>query len=119
MNRMRYSWPPLILRAALVAVIPMVVGGISTAFAQMAQYSTPRQETVPSPQSQPVPTETLRPEVTVHVLAAQELMGTQKFAEALAKLREAEGVADRTAFENFVLDQMRGLVAARRPRPGR
>ena len=33
---------------------------MSVAFAQLAQYSTPRQESIPSPQAQPVPTETLR-----------------------------------------------------------
>ena len=113
MNRLRHSSRPLLARAVIIAVIAMVGGGISVAFAQLAQYSTPKQDSIPAPQSQPAQTETVRPEIALAVMAAQELMSAQKFPEALAKVREADRVADQTAFEKFVLDQVRGLAAAR------
>ena len=113
MNRNRHSSRQLLARAVLIAVISMVGGNISIAFAQMAQYSTPQQQSIPTPQSQPAQTETVRPEIALVVMGAQELMSTQKFQEALAKVREGDRVADRTGFEDFVLDQIRGLAAAR------
>ncbi len=56
--------------------------------------------------------DTLRPAIATPALAAQQLLAAGQFREALAKVAEAEAVADRTPFENFVLDQLRGGAAA-------
>lgn len=55
--------------------------------------------------------DTVRPEVGNPLTAAQELMKAKKFKDAIAKIREADAVADKTPFEDFMVEQMR-LVAA-------
>ena len=57
------------------------------------------------------PADTLRPEVGRPLQAAQELIRTQRFRDALAKVREAEQVTGRTAYESSVVERMR-LAAA-------
>jgi hypothetical protein len=54
----------------------------------------------------------LRPEVGKPMLAAQELVKAQKYKEALARVREAEAIPGRTAYENFVIERMRAAAAA-------
>jgi len=56
--------------------------------------------------------DTLRPEVATPARAAIDALKAGRFDEALAKVREAESVANRTPYENFVLDQVRGGAAA-------
>ena len=56
--------------------------------------------------------DTLRPEVAKPAQAGLDLLKAGKFAEALAKVTEAEAVPNRTPYENFVLDQIRGSAAA-------
>lgn len=56
--------------------------------------------------------DTLRPEVGKPLQAAQELMKAGKYREALGKVREADTVPDRTPYEKFILDRMRGSAAA-------
>lgn len=56
--------------------------------------------------------EALRPEVGKPLQAAQELMKAQKYKEALAKIREADAVSGKTAYENYILDRMRGSAAS-------
>lgn len=56
--------------------------------------------------------DTVREEVGKPLQAAQDLMKQKKFAEALAKIREAEAVPNRTAYENYIIDRMRGSAAA-------
>ncbi|MFZ5539335.1 MAG: tetratricopeptide repeat protein [Pseudomonadota bacterium] len=85
-----------ILTAAVAAAFGLqtdVAGGLSwaTAFAQ---------------------TEQVRAEIGKPLQAARDLIKAQKFKEALAKLREAEAVPNRTAYENFVLEQMRASAAS-------
>ena len=55
--------------------------------------------------------DTLRPEVGTPMLAAQELLKGHKYKEALAKVREAENVGNRTPYENFIIDRMRASAA--------
>jgi len=95
MNRHRQSWRSVLLGVALAVVVP-AIGGVSVAFAQSE---------APKPN-------TIRPEIAAPVKAAEELMAAKKFPEALAKLREADGVADRTAWENYVIERLRGIAAA-------
>jgi len=95
MNRHRQSWRGVLFGAALMVLVP-AIGGVSVA---LAQSEAPKPNTI-------------RPEIAAPVKAAEELMAAKKFPEALAKLREADGVADRTPYENYVIDRTRGIAAA-------
>lgn len=55
--------------------------------------------------------ETLRAEVSKPLQTAQELIKAKKYKEALAKIQEADAVPNKTAYESFILDRMRGAVA--------
>jgi hypothetical protein len=61
--------------------------------------------------------EPLRPEVGRPLQAASELIKQRKFKEALAKLHEVDAVPNRSAYENFLLEQMRGSAAAQADQP--
>lgn len=56
--------------------------------------------------------DTLRPEIQKPLLAAQELIKTQKYEEALSKLKEAEAIPEPNDFESFLLAQLRGVAAS-------
>ncbi len=55
--------------------------------------------------------DTVRPEVGKPLTEAQDLMKAKKFKEAVAKIREADNVADKTPFEDFMVEQMRLFAA--------
>ena len=55
--------------------------------------------------------EQVRAEVGKPLQAARDLIKGQKFKEALTKLKEVEAVPNRTAYENFLLEQMRASAA--------
>jgi len=55
--------------------------------------------------------ETIRPEIGKPLRAAQDLMKAGRFKEALAKVKEADAVANHTRYEDFILDRMRGSAA--------
>jgi hypothetical protein len=55
--------------------------------------------------------EQVRAEVGRPLQAARDLIKQQKYREALAKLKEVEAVPNRTASENFLLEQMRASAA--------
>ncbi len=55
--------------------------------------------------------ETVRAEVGKPLQAARDLIKQNKHKEALARLRDVEAVANRTAYENFLLEQMRASAA--------
>jgi len=71
---------------------------------------TSAEETPPAPST--AAKETVREEVGKPLQAAQDLMKQKKYAEALAKIREAEAVPNRTSYENYIIDRMRGSAAA-------
>jgi tetratricopeptide (TPR) repeat protein len=56
--------------------------------------------------------ETVRQEVGTPLQAAQALMREKKYREALAKIREAENAKDKTPYEIYIIDRMRGVAAA-------
>jgi len=62
-------------------------------------------------QAQDAKDSSLRTEVAKPLQAAQELIKAGKAADALAKVREAEAVANRTAFEVFTIERMKGSAA--------
>jgi hypothetical protein len=55
----------------------------------------------------------LRPEVGKPLQQASELIKAGKGKEALAKVREADGVAGKTAAEQLMIDRMKGSAAQR------
>jgi len=77
------------LRAAAAAVFLALAG---TAFVASAQ--------------------TVRPEVGNPLKAAQGLTKSGKHREALAEIAKADAVGNKTAYENLLINQMRGSVAA-------
>jgi len=56
--------------------------------------------------------EAIRPEVGKPLAAARDLFKQGKYKEALAKVREAEAVPNRTPAENQLIEQMRAAAAA-------
>jgi hypothetical protein len=55
----------------------------------------------------------IRPDVAKPLQAASELLKAGKAKEALAKAREADAVAGKTASEQLVIDRMKGAAAQR------
>ena len=55
--------------------------------------------------------DTVRPEVGNPLKAAQALVKSGKGREALAKVSEADAVANKTPYESFLIQQMRGSAA--------
>ncbi|SFI38179.1 hypothetical protein SAMN04515618_12055 [Collimonas sp. OK307] len=60
-----------------------------------------------------VKAETVRPEVGIPLQAAQTLIKEEKYKEALTKIAETNAVANKTAYEIYSIDRMRGATAAR------
>lgn len=89
MSQFRLAHLGLILAAFGFNMAPPVVGIVSSAYAA----------------------DTLRPEVGKPLQAASELMKQRKAKEALAKVREADAVGGKTAFETFTVDRMRASIA--------
>jgi TolA-binding protein len=56
--------------------------------------------------------DTLRPEIGKPLEQAEELMKGQKYKEALTKVNEAEAVSNKTPYESFIVERMRGAAAA-------
>jgi len=54
----------------------------------------------------------LRPEVGKPLQAAQEMLKAGRYKDALAKVREAEAVGNRSTYETYILDRMRASAAA-------
>lgn len=82
------------LRAVLVA-LPLALGAAAA----------PADEAAP-------PKDTVRQEVGVPLQAAINFIKERKFPEALAKIKDAEAVPNRTPFENFKIEQIRASIAA-------
>src|SRR2546428_14099142 len=62
--------------------------------------------------------QTVRPEIGKPIQAAIELIKSKKGKEALAKVREAQAVGDRTPYENYLVDRVLGQAAASAGGPG-
>src|SRR3989475_3453352 len=56
--------------------------------------------------------QTVRPEIGKPIQAAIELLKSKKGKEALAKVREAQAVGDRTPYENYLIERVLGQSAA-------
>jgi len=55
--------------------------------------------------------EALRPEVGKPLQAAQDLLKSKKYQEALAKVREADQASNKTPNESYTIERMRAAVA--------
>ena len=55
--------------------------------------------------------EALRPEVGKPLQAAQDLLKSKKYQEALAKVREADAASNKTPNESYTIERMRAAVA--------
>jgi hypothetical protein len=55
--------------------------------------------------------EKLRPEVGKPLQKAQDLLKQHKLPEATAQLHEADAAKNKTAYESFVIEEMRGSIA--------
>src|SRR6266478_4467090 len=60
---------------------------------------------------------TVRPEIGKPIQAAIELLKSKKGKEALAKVREAQAVGDRTPYENYLVERVLGQAAATAAEP--
>ena len=89
----KHFYPALIWALLSFSATFLIPGGTSIAFAQGRG-------------------ETLRPEVGKPLQAAESLMKAKKYQEAAAKVREAENVGGKTAYESSVIERMRGSIAA-------
>ncbi len=56
--------------------------------------------------------ESARPEVGKPLQAAQELLRANRFKDALVKIREADSVGNKTAYETYLIERMRGSAAS-------
>lgn len=56
--------------------------------------------------------ESVRPELGKPLVAAQALLKAGRYQEALAALRDADAVTDRTPYERYILERLRGAAAA-------
>jgi hypothetical protein len=74
--------------------------------------SPPAQPSAPAAATSP-PERLVRPEFGVPLQAAQLLIGEGKAREALAKLAEAEAIAQRTPWETWLLERTRASAAQR------
>ncbi len=67
----------------------------------------------PAPAASAATQDSVRPALAAPINAGLDLLSAGKFREALAKVAEAEALApERTPYENFILDQLRGGAAA-------
>jgi len=91
MNRNRCSCRALLVAVVLPALILAVGDGMSEAVAQTSDANV----------------ETVRAEVGKPVQAAKDFISARNFPEALLAIRVAEGIADRTPYENYVIERVR------------
>lgn len=56
-------------------------------------------------------TETVRPDVGKPLQAAQELLKSRKFKEALAKISEVDAIPGKTGYESYLIEHLRASAA--------
>ena len=98
-TRVRHLGVGLLAVASGIAVTAIATGNLPIARAAEQDQAQSKGETV-------------RPEVGTPLQAAQALIREKKYREALAKIREAENVRDKTPYEGYIIDRMRGVAAA-------
>lgn len=101
MSKFRFARTSLILAALGLNVAPALVGVVSQAHAQAADKKG-------APAEAPKP-DTVRPEIYKLVDPAQikDLMTAKNYAEVQNRINQADALADKTPYENFVLNRLR------------
>ena len=99
MSKLRFA-PIFVLLAAVGLTSTLPVLGLAPAAYAADEAEQPKGETV-------------RAEVGLPLQAAQELIKQQKYKEALVKIAETDAVPNKTPWETFTIDHMRGAAAAR------
>jgi hypothetical protein len=113
----------LVRWAAPAGLLLAFSGVVATASAQTYGQPATRPQSPSQPPSQPQPPSqgqppsqtqpnAFRPEILTPLKAAEELIRAGKFGEALARLREADAVPNRTATENVAIERMRAIAAS-------
>jgi hypothetical protein len=111
MNR---SLIALLLGTALTA--GMILAIPTDAQAQRAQEAQDRAKEEKAGKSGPPKGDQVRAELGTPLNAAQDLMKQKRFKEALTKINEADALVDNESpFEDFMIEQMRGIVALQIP----
>jgi tetratricopeptide (TPR) repeat protein len=77
----------------------------TNSFAQRTPEPKPKAEAA-------APKEGLRPVVATPLQAVQQMIQMKQFKEALSKIAEVDLIANRTPYELFVIERMRGTAAA-------
>lgn len=100
MSKFRFARTSLILAALGLNVAPALVGMVSQAHAQADKKAAPAE--APKP-------DTVRPEIykLVDPVQIKELMTAKNYAEVLNRINQADALADKTVYENFVLNRLR------------
>lgn len=95
------STPPFrkVLRVAVTAAAILAAFGAGTVSTDGVRWSTAHAEEV-------------RAEIGKPLQAARDLIKARKFSDALARLHEADAISGRTAYENFLIEQMRASAAS-------
>lgn len=86
--------------AAMAAAVVMALGLQSSPDLSSLRWSTALAQA-----------EQVRAEVGKPLQAARDLIKARKYRDALNKLRELDSIPKRTAYENFLIDQMRASAA--------
>ncbi|HYD79507.1 MAG TPA: tetratricopeptide repeat protein [Paucimonas sp.] len=101
------------------ALIAAAIGTQFLSIGSSAHAQSYRSETPAAPAANPVaapqkadPENAVRPEIGVLLQAAQDLSQANKFAEAHAKIDQAEAVPNKTPYEAYLIDRVRGPIAA-------
>ncbi|NRR30998.1 tetratricopeptide repeat protein [Oxalobacteraceae bacterium] len=101
MSHFRFARISLILAAIGLNAAPAILG---TAAAYAAD---------PAPAAAP-PADTVRPEIykLIDPAVVNELVAAKNYAEVQKRIDQAEAIADKTVYENFILNRMRYAIAS-------
>jgi tetratricopeptide (TPR) repeat protein len=98
-----------------IALAALVVATAGPAAIASAQVLRQQKQTPPPPQPQTEVVdrnELFREPVAKPLEAADALIKAGKYQEAMARIREADLIADRTPLEAYLIDRMRGITAS-------
>lgn len=98
MSQHRFARIGIVLAALGLNLASVAPNAIAATEAETAAATAPKGESV-------------RPEVGMPLQAISDLIKAQKYTEAFAKLAEADAVTNKTPFEIYNIERMRGAVA--------
>ncbi len=104
---MNISKPSRLITSLSVSLSLAAVGGILALSTPAAVYAQKADAAATTDASK----DTLRPEVAKLLVAAQEKLQAKQYVEALAKIADVDLIANKTPYENFVMERMRGASA--------